>query len=454
MTTFQQIQDEDDFDIDIDQLITSKPTPSSPINESNNDKHSTSNKIDTNALNGLRGVLALHIMLHHSFQFSKLQLSLLGGIQMPLFFLISGFILALNDGSKKIYSNTKCCSELKKFTSSDEAENKFNARNFYLRRIARTVPLYYLSNLIVEPLVFFGYSSLVSPGIMNYISILTTLTITGSWFGPFILNLPSWFVSTIWFFYWIFPSLIPKLQKYSVSKMKSWIIYHYIIQIITGAAIFIGFQMVPGLNDFAFNISTMWPPSRLPIFIMGILCGLLRNNGYETRNSLINYTKQDWNRYCNYLCLGLNLALIIGVIVEAVTNGVVNIELWLQLIIVWFQMEFVYSLTCCDGITYKILTNKLCIFFGRISYSLYLIHFPIIGYICFILNGKQSMPSCSYNDIDDDPECNDQWSSFLKNRLQPIWCIPIHCVMSLIIAVILNRYFEEPLRKWLRPKNN
>ena len=51
---------------------------------------------------------------------------------------------------------------------------------------------------------------------MNYISILTTLTITGSWFGPFLLNLPSWFVSTIWFFYWIFPSLLPKLQKYSI----------------------------------------------------------------------------------------------------------------------------------------------------------------------------------------------------------------------------------------------
>ena len=47
-----------------------------------------------------------------------------------------------------------------------------------------------------------------------------------------------------------------------------------------------------------------------------------------------------------------------------------------------------YYLTKCDnninGI-YLFLKSKIIFFFGKISYSLYLIHEPIIFYICFII---------------------------------------------------------------------
>ena len=222
--------------------------------------------------------------------------------------------------------------------------------------------------------------------------------------------------------------------------------------------LYIGMTHIPQLSGFAFNIATMWPPSRLPIFIMGILCGLLRNKSITTRKSLMNYTKTDWNRYCNLLWILLNIILIVGVIIERITEGKLNLELWIQLFIVWLQLEFIYGLTSCGTvggcITYKLLSCKLMLFLGRISYSIYLIHFPIIGYICFILNGKNPMPSCSYNDINNDTQCNHLWNTFLDNRLMPVWCIPIHLTVSFVIAVILNRYFEEPMRKWLRPKKS
>ena len=71
---------------------------------------------------------------------------------MTFFFLLSGFLLGLNEGSKcKQYSPTKCCTELK---GDPEDKSRFDGKNFYQRRIARTVPLFYLTNLMCIPLYY------------------------------------------------------------------------------------------------------------------------------------------------------------------------------------------------------------------------------------------------------------------------------------------------------------
>eukprot|EP01083_Nonionella_stella_P250748 865930_1 len=152
MTTYNHIagEEKDDFH-DNNKIIT--------INNSINVTNPPQ-RINTKALNGLRGIIAFHIMVHHSFEFSKFKQNLLGSVQMPLFFLISGFILALNDG-KILYSLTKCCTELQKYTETHKNENKFNGRNFYKRRIARTIPIYYLTSFAAIPLVFIGYSTFI-----------------------------------------------------------------------------------------------------------------------------------------------------------------------------------------------------------------------------------------------------------------------------------------------------
>jgi hypothetical protein len=37
-------------------------------------------------------------------------------------------------------------------------------------------------------------------------------------------------------------------------------------------------------------------------------------------------------------------------------------------------------------------------------------------------------------------------------RLQPVWCIPVHLVLSVAAAMAVHHYVEEPLRKLLRPR--
>eukprot|EP01083_Nonionella_stella_P120033 359302_1 len=172
--------------------------------------------IDTEALNGLRGVLSVHIMIFHALFFSKLQINLLGSVQMSMFFLLSGYIFGLSEGKTK-YKLTKCCTELKTFPDSETSDKKhFDGGHFYQRRIARTLPLYYLTNIVCIPLIYGGYSWNRPPGTWDTytVFVLTFFGVT-TWFGkPVVLSGVSWFVSTIWFFYWIFPSLLPKLQLY------------------------------------------------------------------------------------------------------------------------------------------------------------------------------------------------------------------------------------------------
>eukprot|EP01084_Bolivina_argentea_P316174 547981_1 len=442
MTTYNHIagEEKDDFH-DNNKIIT--------INNSINVTNPPQ-RINTKALNGLRGIIAFHIMVHHSFEFSKFKQNLLGSVQMPLFFLISGFILALNDG-KILYSLTKCCTELQKYTETHKNENKFNGRNFYQRRIARTIPIYYLTSFAAIPLVFIGYSTFITPGLFVYITIILTIFTVPVWFGPFFFNPTAWFVSTIWFFYWVFPSLLPKLQRYSISKKQHWILYYYILQFIIGACIYIGLLFVPVFNDFAFNIATMWPPSRLPIFIMGILAGLLRNENITIKASQSDFTEDNWSRKCNFLGIMTNLILIPCVVIDRLTNNMTNFSIWLQLFIAWWQLQFIYALTMDNGISLisKILSSKMMLQLGRISYSLYLTHFPIMGYICWYLYGTQSQPICEWDSSD---ECNHKWNIYYDNKLIPIWAIPIHMCLSFIVAIILNRLFEEPMRNWLRPK--
>ena len=71
-------------------------------------------------------------------------------------------------------------------------------------------------------------------------------------------------------------------------------------------------------------------------------------------------------------------------------------------------------------------------FFGRISMSLYLIHKPLINWLKLIIYGPV--------------EWEDGKNPGLK---MPAWAIPIHLVISLIFAVLLTLFIEEPARKFL-----
>jgi peptidoglycan/LPS O-acetylase OafA/YrhL len=197
---------------------------------------------ESEALLGLRGLVAFHIMIFHSFRYSKLRWDLVGSSQMPLFFLLSGFFVAYTSGKVK-YAGTPCCSEICD-APEDADPQRMDAKHFYRRRIARTLPLYYVCNVASIPLIGSGHGW-VTPELAA-IALTLMVTCTSSWLlMPIVLDGPSWFVSTLWFYYWCFPSLLPKLQAYSVEQKLAGIRNHFLIQMIVGWILLIGlFQII------------------------------------------------------------------------------------------------------------------------------------------------------------------------------------------------------------------
>lgn len=418
------------------------------------------------ALTGLRGLLSLHIVIHHTIKKSKLQWNLCASGEMPLFLILSGFFLAYTCGKVK-YSFTPCCSEL--WTVPEDADPpRMNAKLFYRKRIARTLPLYYVCNAMCYPLIGSGYGRLQPKDLAIGTSFMVSLTSTWLVFKQFFFDLPSWFVSTLWFYYWCFPSLFPQLQAYSVQDMLNGVSCHFLIQFFVGWIIFLGLYLSPLGMDYlnAFYGATFWPPSRFPVFVIGVLGGLLRlgsPQAYKPKLSIVCFfsskngwtgSARDWAKVLDWESLIVTLLFLLvitGEIIDVLYGGPgLRSEFWFQMLLPLSQLTIVYGLSMDEGLsrTSKILRSRILLYFGKISYSLYLVHEPIILYICWFIYGTQSEPVCDKEDI----TCEESWEIYNYQRLQPVWCIPIHLVISIILAVCLHYLVEKPARNCLRPK--
>ena len=126
--------------------------------------------MDKGALNGLRGLLAFHIMAFHAFIYLKppsvnITLMLYGQVDMPLFFLLSGFSLTIAYGKTLWNGSTRCCLGCKTTTSDGvtDSENPaegrkiFDSWSFYKKRLIRILPLHYLGHIMVIIVQTFGY---------------------------------------------------------------------------------------------------------------------------------------------------------------------------------------------------------------------------------------------------------------------------------------------------------
>ena len=73
---------------------------------------------DGAALTGLRGLASLHVAVFHILLASPCGLYIFATLQMPLFFLLSGFSLALAYGRTEWSGNTSCCNKQDKVLCS------------------------------------------------------------------------------------------------------------------------------------------------------------------------------------------------------------------------------------------------------------------------------------------------------------------------------------------------
>ena len=441
-------------------------------------EHKEEEEIDTTALTGLRGFLAVHVCVFHAFLYSDLEWNLCGSNAMPPFFVLSGFCLVLAYG-RSPRERHECCRET---CATGPGAPEPWARKFYRARMSRILPLYYLLTAAAIPLAYLGYSSgrIKRDAVSIGTTVATNVFAVQMWvFQPGFLG-PAWFVSSIVFCYYLFPCLLPRMQRApqlsscsgpfwgvacltlgipwgvddaaaSPATLQTYIGACYTAQFLVALVLVIVFGTALQDWELAFWAATGWPPSRLPVFIAGCFGGLLRLSSPETGDVPPRNGPHAADANAGFLAM-----LFVGFsLLQIFTGWDVGFTGWGQIAFVHVWVGLVYALTRPDAAkttTYAALASRPMLYLGRISYALYLVHEEVRCYAAFLLNGVRTEPD--YHCDDDDPgrsqdPCDD-WKTWRKKYLIPPWAIAPVIAVSVVVAAILERVVETPAREYLR----
>ena len=120
-------------------------------------------------------------------------------------------------------------------------------------------------------------------------------------------------------------------------------------------------------------------------------------------------------------------------------------EFWkyfLQTFLPHLQLIIVIGL-CMDGgesLVSRFLRTKMMQFLGRISLSLYLLHWSLMGFVILAINGGQHFTNSA--------EVSEAYGS---GKLKvPFGAPAIHIIISPILCFIVTKYFDEPITKMLK----
>lgn len=358
-------------------------------------------------LNSLRFVAALHLYWFHLLTtrpfltaeawkaspfsaFDRLPQWFIGWLDRgytstSLFFILSGFVLAY------LYVDPSG-----KLTLPD--------RTFWRNRFARIYPTHLGILVLLTPLVIEFMQSIPAPLLFAQeaplwlslaLGFLTSATLTQAWFPDLALswNFPTWALSTVVFFYLVFPSINRWLSRRSKTQHQWILALSPVVSLIppsiylavVGADQQMGGKPVPGdwvpfFNEFVMRTPLFW----LPHFVMGILISRLTGvsrHGPSPESSALQPASR-WKPSWGDLALG-----ILFVILSTPDSTLATItgvpSYWFRLMLRHGTLAPLYWLLIRDlarnrGITAQLLAWRPLAKLGETSFALFLVQLPMI----------------------------------------------------------------------------
>ena len=320
-------------------------------------------------------VVVFHFIAFQNFDFFRIyplkEILKNGNLAVLYFFVLSGFIMTV------VYS----------------ASQFVSPKIFYLKRFARIYPMYLLALLASS--LFTGSSS-----VAVFITNLLCLEVF-DW-NLNIINSPGWSIGEEFIFYALFPFAIPLIKRINL-KMA-----------------FMLLLLLFASSTMLHSSSLNYPFQKLPFFLwffqpflFGILTAVIYKNEQFT-----NFSKRNgiWAPFI-LLLLCMSGGYLISYLSADLYNGLPLFSI--------ISSGIILSLSTLrkSSFIYQLFTHRFCIHLGEISYTIYIIQYPVFkaySYFLSINSWKTSM---------------------------------LFLVILLVISAVLHRYFEKPVRKFIVNKS-
>lgn len=298
-------------------------------------------------IDGLRAIAVLFVVLFHA-NFNWIT----GGyIGVDIFFVISGFLIT--------------------YTIQKEiSENRFSFKLFYLRRIRRIIPVMFFILLICTIPAYFMFSSDFEAYSRTLLHTILSTNNIHLWINnreyftedsELIPLLHTWSLSVEEQFYFIWPCLLLLISKIKSFSTKTILILSFLI-----------------LGLFYSVYSTKVDPNSAYFLLQGRIFEL-------TIGAVLAYfwhSLPTVNKKVNHLISLLGLFLIVtpAILLERSSEFPGVNALWPCLgaaLLIYSNKENNNN----EGIINSLLRNKILVFIGTISYSMYLWHWPIFAFL-------------------------------------------------------------------------
>ena len=304
-------------------------------------------------IDGLRAIAVLSVIIYHS-NFIIFGKSLLSGgfLGVDIFFLISGYLITLII-LKEIYK-----------------KNNFSFTNFYEKRVRRIFPALLFVMLCTLPFAYIFSLELLdfSKSIISSLFFISNIyfNFTNNRYGeedallkPF---LHTWSLSVEEQFYILFPFFLIIIIKFFKKNLLVFLIIGFLISI--------SFSQYSSIYYSGFNFYQIF--SRGFELLLGSLLSY-----FQLNNGMRGGCGCKSSRIFNQIFPKLGISLIIFSLfffdnVDLLPSFYSLIPLLGVCLVIWYSHK--------DEIVTRFLSNKILVFFGLISYSLYLFHYPIFAF--------------------------------------------------------------------------
>jgi peptidoglycan/LPS O-acetylase OafA/YrhL len=377
-----------------------KVSVNSQVGELSAPEKTAPERIKLDSLTALRFFAAAMVVVSHAaclFHFMNkpaiIDLPLAQGVSF--FFVLSGFILTYN---------------------YPELSGIKAAAKFWRARLARVWPAHAFALLL--GIFVFDLKPLTLTGVPLYQNILAHFAMVHGWILQeiyfFSINPPSWSISTEFAFYLLFPLLIWK------QKTNWW------AKLIVAAMVVVGFMAYGSdTTHHGFSVRALMyinPLVRVFEFVLGMSCATL---WMKFRNKEMS---PDVITALEVGCIALIAAYIgnISHVIEPLKARHFGAMLQYWLLYDGNCFAFAALIFLCalqKGHVAKLLSNKVCVYLGEISYSIYLLH--MIGLVVYMQHAQ------------------------MFSKINSIFVFAGYCAVVIGGAHLTYTYIEKPLRKKL-----